>query len=85
MADAWMSENLNTIKIAVLQEQIVSLRDQQRTHNEHAQRRFNNLEEKLDELTAILNRGRGAYAASMALAAAIGGVMIEVLNFFSHR
>ena len=62
--------------IAVLQEQIGGLREQQR-HNDTTQRRFNCLETKIDELTAIMNRGRGAYAASMALAAAIGAVLIQ--------
>ena len=54
------------------------LREQQRAHNDTAQHRFNSIEEKLDELTAIMNRGRGAYAASMMLAAGIGGVLIKM-------
>ncbi len=78
----------NAMKIAVIEEQIIGLREQQRAHNATAQRRFDAMEQKLDELTAIMNRGKGAYAASMALAAGIGAIVIEVLNvfssFFSH-
>lgn len=73
-------EAVNAIKIAVLQEQIVGLREQQKAHNDTTQRRFNGLENKIDELTAIMNRGRGAYAASMALAAGIGAVLIESIT-----
>ena len=76
-------ETLNAIKIAVVQEQILGLREQQRMHNDAAQKRFNSLEEKIDELTAILNRGRGAYAASMALAGAIGSAVMECLTLVS--
>jgi hypothetical protein len=70
----------HAVKIAVLQEQISGLRQQQRAHNEVAQQRFNALENKIDELTAIMNRGRGAYAASMALAAGIGALLIQVVS-----
>ena len=73
-------ETANAIKIAVLQEQISGLREQQRAHNDTAQHRFNGIEDKIDELTAIMNRGRGAYAASMALAAGIGGLLLEAAN-----
>lgn len=76
-------EPTNTVKIAVLQEQIGGLREQQKAHNDTTQRRFNCLETKIDELTAIMNRGRGAYAASMALAAAIGAVLIQFVATIS--
>lgn len=76
-------EQVNAIKIAVLQEQIAGLREQQRVHNDTTQRRFNGIENKIDDLMAIMNRGRGAYAASMALAASIGGVLIETVNIIT--
>lgn len=78
-----MPENENAIKIAVIQEQVLGLREQQKLYNDTAQRRFNGLEQKIDELTAIMNRGRGAYAASMALAAAIGAVLLEMVNIIT--
>lgn len=73
----------NAIKIAVLQEQILGLRAQQKAHNETTQDRFNSLETKIDDLVAIMNRGRGAYAASMALAAGVGAVIIQLVSMFS--
>jgi hypothetical protein len=78
-----MPENENAIKIAVIQEQVLGLREQQKLNNDTTQRRFNGLEQKIDELTAIMNRGRGAYAASMALAAAIGAVLLEMVNIIT--
>ncbi len=78
-----MPENENAIKIAVIQEQVLGLREQQKLYNDTTQRRFNGLEQKIDELTAIMNRGRGAYAASMALAAAIGAVLLEMANIIA--
>lgn len=77
------TETTNAIKIAVLQEQILGIREQQRAHNDSAQSRFNSLEDKLDEFTAILNRGRGAYAVSMALAAVIGATLLQAVGFVS--
>lgn len=73
-------EHANAMKIAVLEEQMVGLREQQRAHNAATQKRFDGMEKKLDELTAIMNRGKGAYAASMALAAGIGAILIQIVN-----
>lgn len=76
-------EHANAMKIAVLEEQMIGLREQQRAHNAATQKRFDGMEKKLDELTAIMNRGKGAYAASMALAAGIGAILIELINMSS--
>lgn len=70
----------NALKIAVIEEQIAGLREQSRVHNESTQRRLDRMEKKLDELTAIMNRGRGAYAASMVLAAGIGAVLLQAMD-----
>ena len=78
-----MPEQTNALKIAVIQEQIAGLREQQRAHNDTTQRRFNALEVKIDDLAAIMNRGRGAYAASIAVATAIGAMLIEAVSFIS--
>lgn len=78
-----MPEVTNALKIAVIEEQIHGLREQHRAYNVSAQKRFDGMEKKIDELTAVMNRGRGAYAASMALAAAIGAVLIETISLVS--
>lgn len=71
-----MMEHEHAIKIAVLDTELRGIRAQQQAHNDATQRRFDSMEQKIDELTAIMNRGKGAYAASMALAAGIGAVVI---------
>ncbi len=70
----------HAVRIAVIEEQMLGLREQSRAHNESTQRRLERLEKKLDELTAIMNRGRGAYAASMVFAAGIGAVIMKVIG-----
>jgi|GEM_PF-3431783 hypothetical protein len=83
-----MGEQENTIRIAVVEEQIKGMREQQRSHNQSTQRRFDDIDSKMDELIAIINRGRGAYAASLVLAGLIGGFVIKLGsmlgNFFSR-
>ena len=80
-----MIEQENRLHIAVLQEQISGLREQQRAHQQLIQSRFDQLDAKVNDLVAIMNRGKGAYAASMALVTGIGAVLIEIINLtFSY-
>jgi hypothetical protein len=74
------TERSNALRIAVIDEQIKGLREQQRAHNESAQRRFDRMEIKLDQLAAGINRGRGAYVAAITVAAAFGTMLIEALR-----
>lgn len=71
-------EQENTIRIAVVEEQIKGIREQQRSHNANTLRRFDGIDEKIDELIAVMNRGRGAYAASLMLAGLIGGAVLKM-------
>ena len=83
-----MQENNNAVKIAVMEEQIRGVRDQQKAHNETTQKRFDELNTKVDELLAALNRGKGAYTASLLLAGAIGAIVIagvQGLTGWFHR
>jgi hypothetical protein len=75
-----MDEQDNAVKIAVVEEQIKGLREQQSAHNSTTQNRFNVIEAKLDELFAVMNRGRGAYIASVAIAGAIGAFVLSVIS-----
>ena len=75
-----ISEQRNAIKIAVIEEQVMGLREQQRGLYENTQKRFDHMEVKLDELTAVMNRGRGAYAASLMLAGAVGATLLKALS-----
>ena len=70
-----MTEHEHAIRIAVLEEQIRGVCEQQKSHNTATQARFDELDDKVDQLIAMMNRGRGAYAASMALAGVIGAAL----------
>lgn len=78
------SERTHSIRIAVIDEQIKGIREQQRSHNATTQRRFDEMESKIDALIAIINRGRGAYAASLVLAGLIGGFVIKMSGVLIH-
>lgn len=77
-----MEEQQNALKIAVIEEQMNSLREQHRTYSLSFQNRFDRMEKKLDELAAVIDRGKGAYAASLVLAGLIGGVAIKMMSLF---
>ncbi len=83
-----MDEAQNAIDIAVLKEQINGLREQQKAHSEATKAQLNGMESKIDELTAVMNRGRGAYAASLVIAGAIGATalaLISQISSYFHR
>ena len=82
-----MIEQENAIKIAVLQEQIAGLREQQKAHAEatniqlnRVTSRLDTMAQKQDELIAIMNRGRGAFAVSMVVAGIIGGAIVKAVS-----
>lgn len=79
-----MNERGHSIRIAVLEEQIKGIREQQRSHNAVTQRRFDEIERKMDDFLAVINRGRGAYAASLVLAGLIGGFILKLGTLLSH-
>lgn len=73
-----MNEVENTVKIAVLEEQIRGIREQQAAHAKDTRERFDDVESKLDELLTVLNKGRGAYAVLFLLSGAIGAMFIKL-------
>lgn len=75
------SEVENAVKIAVIEEQIKGVREQNTAQAIAANLRFDSMEKKIDDLTNIMNRGKGAYAASVAFAASIGAVVMLVLSW----
>lgn len=75
-----MSEQQNAIKIARVEAHIEGLREQQKSHHESNAKRFDSVEEKIDSLVAIMNRGKGAYTASMILAASLGGFILTLFK-----
>lgn len=60
----------HSIQIAVLQRDVQHLTDQ-----------VADLTNSVKELTAIMNRGKGAFAVSLALAGAIGAVVMKAISY----
>lgn len=75
-----MDEHANTVKIAVLEEQIKGIREQQAAHAKDTRERFDDVGHKLDELLAAFNKGKGAYAVLFILSGAIGAAVIKVAS-----
>lgn len=87
-----MEERVNAIKIAVVEEQIKGIRDQQAAHAKDTRERFeanakenrehfDSIRGKQDELLAALNKGRGAYAVLFLLSGIIGALIIKTAGF----
>jgi len=80
-----MVENMeNTVKIAVLEEQIKGIREQQANHARDTRERFEEMGDKLDELLAMMNKGKGAYAALFLISGIAGAIFIKVAGFVIH-
>lgn len=74
-------EHENAIKIAVVEEQVRGLREQQKAHHAETKGDLVSLQQAVYELTAVMNRGKGAYAASLAIAGAIGAFIMSVTGW----
>jgi len=68
----------NTVKIAVLEEQIKGIREQQAVHAKDTRERFDAMGDKLDELLAMMNKGKGAYAVLFLISGALGAAFIKI-------
>lgn len=81
-----MDNNMdNSIKVAVLEEQVKGVREQQAAHAKDTRERFdltNNkidtLDGKIDLLMESLNKGRGAYAMLVIMSGLVGAVVIKI-------
>lgn len=84
-----ISQDHPSVQIAVIKEQINGIRAQQAAHAQETRNQFKSIEEfqketntTLSELVAVMNRGKGAYAASLAIAGIIGGGFIKLISVF---
>ncbi len=69
-------EHQNAIKIAIVETELKGLREQQKAHADEMREGMKEIRGDVAELMAIMNKGRGAFAASVAVAAAIGGFVV---------
>lgn len=65
-------------RIAVMESEIKGIREQNKAQFLSLQQEMAEMNKAITELVAIMNKGKGAYAASLALAGTIGGFLIWV-------
>jgi len=70
----------NTVKIAVVEEQIKGLREQQKSHADNTAQKFDMAFEKLDNITEAMNKGKGVFAASLFFAGVVGGLFAKLVT-----
>lgn len=80
-----MDEAKNAVEIAVLREQINGLREQHKAHAQATASQFDRLGEKVDELIAIMNKGKGAYAVSIMVAGIISAALVKAVTYIVGR
>ena len=80
----------NETKIAVLQIEIAGLREQNKNHAEATQRNFSDNKEEVHALQQdvklileVMNKGRGAYTASLIAAGLIGSAFVSIVGWFT--
>ena len=71
------------VEVAVIQEQIRGIRDQQKLHSENTEKLFTKLFDEIDELKAAMNRGKGVLAASLMFAGLVGGAASGAVEYFA--
>lgn len=71
------------VKIAVLEEQLKGIREQQKTHAENTEKLFVKLFAEIDILKGALNRGRGIFAASLTFAGVIGAAGTAIIDYLT--
>ncbi len=71
------SQDMHSVEIAIIKEQLSGLREQQKAHMETTGKLFDRVFERLDTVFETLNKGKGVYAASLVLAGIIGGAVVK--------
>lgn len=75
----------SAVEIAVLKEQILGIREQQKAHAENTDKLFAKLFEEIDELKAAMNRGKGVLAASLSIAGILGAGLMALVKWWGQR
>ncbi len=69
------------VRIAVLEAELRGLREQQREHAKETKESIALLTRKIEELTEIMNKGRGAFSFAMLVAAVVGSFITAIINY----
>lgn len=76
-----MSTNEHDVKIAVLEEQMRGIREQNKAQYDNLQSMLRKLFSEMDELKEAMNKGKGVFAASLTFAGLVGGAVSIALQW----
>lgn len=77
--------NNYTSRLAVVEEQIRGLREQQKAHAVEAKYMFAALSGEVKELTAVMNRGRGAFAFALMMSGTLGALATQLIAYMMEK
>ncbi len=72
-------------RLAVVEEQIKGLREQQKAHAIETRHMIAGLTEDIKELTEIMNKGRGAFAFALLVSGSLGAMAVKLLAFITEK
>jgi methyl-accepting chemotaxis protein len=72
-------------RLAVVEEQIKGLREQQKAHATETKYMFANLSAEIKELTEIMNKGRGAFTFALMLSGSMGAMATHLVTFLMEK
>lgn len=75
----------NNVKIAVLEEQVRGVREQNKAQFQSIQDMLTKLFSEMDELKEAMNKGKGVFAASLTFAGVIGGAVSIALQWILSK
>jgi hypothetical protein len=67
--------------IKVVKSELDGVREQQKSHHTSTQESFKDLGVKIDDLTAVMNKGKGAFAVALMAAGTVGALISKVLGY----
>lgn len=67
--------------IKVVKSELDGVREQQKSHHTTTQASFKEIGSKLDDLTAVMNKGKGAFAVALMAAGTVGALISKILAY----
>lgn len=77
-----MTETPDGERLAKLEVHVEGIREQQKAHSTETNATLKEVMRKVDELTAIMNKGKGAFAFALITAGAVGGIVMKCASYF---
>ena len=72
-------------RLVKLEVQLEGLREQQKAHAWETRKAIQELSRKVDELTAIMNKGKGAFTFAIIAAGMVGGIATKIASSLINK